>query len=233
MSDVSDVPEYLRDLPSSRFKASVMKLTPDEVRSADANLVEYICPYAQFLAVEINTRVQQLTTQLEGQFTVADAGLAKTEILEGSWAVLHDHHLYLSAAINSLSAFAPPEPASRISLLLKDYKELQQRIEQVQQDLRDYLNRHVSMMSLKESRLGVEASSRAIAQAGSVNRLTKLAFVFIPLSFVTSIFGMNFKELGTGRLSIWIFGATASVVLLVTLIVFVVSRISTRNRGAL
>ncbi|KAI9775116.1 MAG: hypothetical protein M1839_001427 [Geoglossum umbratile] len=232
--DLSDLPEYLRDMPSSRFNASLMKLTPEEVLSADKNPIEYICPYAQFLAVEINSRVQQLSDQLEEQFTIAAAGMARTEVLEGAWAVLHDHYLYLSASFKSLSAFAQPGQTCKINLLLEDYRELQQRIEQAQQDLRDYLNRHVSMMSLKESRLGVEASSRAIMQARSVNRLTKLAFVFIPLSFVSSIFGMNFKELGTGQLSIWIFGVTASLlVVLVALIAFAVSRLSNGSQKAL
>ena len=86
------------------------------------------------------------------------------------------------------------------------------------------------MMALKESQIGVKASERSIMQAKSVNRLTKLAFVFIPLNFASSIFGMNFKELGTGPLSIWIFGVTASLlVVLVALTIFGVSKLPKRK----
>lgn len=51
--------------------------------------------------------------------------------------------------------------------------------------------------------LAVVAESReAIDQAEC---LTLLATVFIPLSFVTSLFGMDFREPGQGPLSFWVF----------------------------
>ncbi|ORX97560.1 hypothetical protein BCR34DRAFT_593459 [Clohesyomyces aquaticus] len=46
-------------------------------------------------------------------------------------------------------------------------------------------------MSLLESR-------RGIAEAESVTRLTELAFIFIPLSFVSSLFSMQVNELASG-----------------------------------
>ncbi|KAK6435186.1 Pseudouridine-5'-phosphatase [Oleoguttula sp. CCFEE 5521] len=48
----------------------------------------------------------------------------------------------------------------------------------------------------KEARKGID-------QAEQTKRLTILAFLLLPLSITTSLFGMNFKEFGTGRLSIW------------------------------
>jgi hypothetical protein len=41
-------------------------------------------------------------------------------------------------------------------------------------------------------------SRRSIAEAESVSKLTELAFVFIPLSFVASLFSMQVRELGDG-----------------------------------
>ncbi|KAH0538554.1 hypothetical protein FGG08_004842 [Glutinoglossum americanum] len=232
-SDFSDLPVYLRRMPSARFNAALKKLTPDEVRSADRTPIDYIYPFARLFAAELNDRVQQLAAKLEDQFTFGAAGQANTEILEGSWAALHDIQIDLSASFKSLSAFTPSESPNAITPLLEDFKDLQQLAEQAQQDLRDYLNRHVGMMSLKESRLGVEASERSITQAKSVNRLTKLAFVFIPLSFASSVFGMNFKELGTGQLNIWIFGVTASLmVVLVALIAFGLTKLPKRRGRA-
>ncbi|KAI9867658.1 MAG: hypothetical protein M1813_008458 [Trichoglossum hirsutum] len=230
LSDFRDLPVYLQDMPSSRFNAALKKFTPDEVRLANRTPLEYVIPFARLVAMEFNERVQQMETKLEDQFMFGAAGRADTTVLEGSWALLRYFHLDLSGSLKSLSALAPPQPTTRVTSLLGDYRDLQKHIERIQQDLRDYLNRHVAIESLKESRLGVEASEKSIMQAKSVNRLTKLAFVFIPLSFASSVFGMNFKELGTGQLSIWIFGLTASLlVILVALTAFGVSKLPERK----
>ncbi|KAF2753094.1 hypothetical protein EJ05DRAFT_542115 [Pseudovirgaria hyperparasitica] len=54
----------------------------------------------------------------------------------------------------------------------------------------------------------LEESRRTLTQAERVRKLTVLATIFIPLTFTCSIFGMNFVELGTGDLHIWIYFAT-------------------------
>jgi hypothetical protein len=46
--------------------------------------------------------------------------------------------------------------------------------------------------------MGLLESRRGIAEAESVARLTELAFIFIPLSFVASLFSMQIKELSDG-----------------------------------
>lgn len=54
------------------------------------------------------------------------------------------------------------------------------------------------------SSMAIAESQRAISQAESISRLTELAFLFIPLSFATSLFGMQLqvstspKTLGRG-----------------------------------
>lgn len=52
-----------------------------------------------------------------------------------------------------------------------------------------------SVASLEESKLGIELSKAGLTQNQSVKRLTQLAFIFIPLSFLTSVFGMNIDVL--------------------------------------
>ena len=42
-------------------------------------------------------------------------------------------------------------------------------------------------------------------------RLTLVAFVFIPLNFATSLFGMNVKQFGTGSTNIGFFFLTAAL----------------------
>lgn len=70
----------------------------------------------------------------------------------------------------------------------------------------------------------LDESRKAISQARVVARLTFIAFIFVPLSFTTSLFGMNVSQLGTGKLSIGVWAAVSSVVLLMTTLIFFVDR---------
>ena len=49
-----------------------------------------------------------------------------------------------------------------------------------------------------------EASQRSILKSNQINCLTKLAFIFIPMSFIASVFGMNVAEMARNP-PIWIF----------------------------
>ena len=73
----------------------------------------------------------------------------------------------------------------------------------LEQHIRDDIQVNVGNLSLQESR-------RSIEQADSVGRLSFLAFVFFPISLVTSFFGMNIQEL-TGTGATWgVFFASAA-----------------------
>lgn len=67
----------------------------------------------------------------------------------------------------------------------------------------------------------IAESREAIHQTARTAKLTFLAFIFVPLSFTTSFFGMNLRELGGGEatLRIWVWFLT-SVPLLVCAILF-------------
>ncbi|RAK74454.1 uncharacterized protein BO72DRAFT_488208 [Aspergillus fijiensis CBS 313.89] len=76
------------------------------------------------------------------------------------------------------------------------------------------------------------AESRRMAEesrlVGQLNKLTnRLTFIFLPTSFVTSVFGMNFKQFGQGPLDIWIWVAV-TVPLLAVCVILVEWRISVR-----
>lgn len=60
-------------------------------------------------------------------------------------------------------------------------------------------------------------SQRAMKQAKLVTKLTVVAFVYLPFTFTCGFFGMNFKELGSGEISLWIFFAASFPLMLVTL----------------
>lgn len=79
----------------------------------------------------------------------------------------------------------------------------------------------------------LEESRRAFENAERVRKLTVLATIFIPLSFTCSIYGMNFKELGTGELPLWIWAATTGVVLILSSFVYHLDLILTTIRNIL
>lgn len=96
-----------------------------------------------------------------------------------------------------------------MSTVLKDLELLQSTIEGHQGRVHELINRLVSTLALKESRKSIEQST-------SVKRLSQLAYIFLPLSLSTSVFGMNIVELQ--NIQLWVFFATVSISVLVSLI---------------
>lgn len=53
------------------------------------------------------------------------------------------------------------------------------------------------------SSASIAESRKAMAQQERIGKLTFLAFIFVPLSFTTSFFGMNFKEMNAESMSLY------------------------------
>lgn len=70
------------------------------------------------------------------------------------------------------------------------------------------------------SSISVLDSETSIQQARSGQKLTQLASIFIPLSLVTGIFGMNIKEINESPLSIWVVVVTFVITALCTMGIF-------------
>ena len=73
--------------------------------------------------------------------------------------------------------------------LLEDYRELHRRSTALSQKGRDGA-------SFITTGVSARASRKSIDRAAEVNRIAILAYFFVPMSFVTSIFGMNVVEFG-------------------------------------
>lgn len=78
----------------------------------------------------------------------------------------------------------------------RDFRHVVKRYETLHTTSRERLNYEASLASLEESRLGIR-------QNESVKRLTQLVFIFIPVSIVTSIFGMNVDVLSGDGAKWW------------------------------
>jgi hypothetical protein len=72
-------------------------------------------------------------------------------------------------------------------------------------------------------------SQRAIQQAKLVTKLTIVAFVYLPFTFTAGFFGMNFKELGNGSISLWIFFAASLPLMFITMAVFILDERKIRS----
>jgi hypothetical protein len=73
--------------------------------------------------------------------------------------------------------------------------------------------------------ISIDESQKSIREAGAVKRLTQLAFLFVPLSFATSIFGMNIEELSGVGPRIWVFLITAICLIVAVFFFWKISRI--------
>jgi Mg2+ and Co2+ transporter CorA len=99
--------------------------------------------------------------------------------------------------------------------LLEGYDHLVHRVTALSKRCSD------STMSLMNQSM-LEESRNAISQARIVGRLTLLAFFFIPLSFTTSFFGMNVRELAEKdgpKMSVWLWFVVTAPIFLISLAV--------------
>ena len=98
----------------------------------------------------------------------------------------------------------PPESSERVeadrmqNTLLNDFSHLHRRLERLSRSC------HEGMQSLANS-AAFQESAKAVANATRVECLTLLATIFVPLSFTSSAFGMNFSVFGQGAQSMGLF----------------------------
>ncbi|KAH7633199.1 cora-like Mg2+ transporter protein-domain-containing protein, partial [Sordaria sp. MPI-SDFR-AT-0083] len=81
-------------------------------------------------------------------------------------------------------------------------------------------NRTTDAITVLPSSISISESQRAIQQAEDMAKLTFLAFLFVPLSFATSFFGMNFKELDGNKMSLWWWGAGSAISLVTAILAY-------------
>ncbi|KAM3479846.1 hypothetical protein MY5147_001526, partial [Beauveria neobassiana] len=118
-----------------------------------------------------------------------------------AWAV----HLQTSSSSSSDAAIA-----EELEMLIQDVQALQRRAE--------------STLNVLASSMGLSQSSLVIDQTSGINKLTELAFFFVPLSFITSVFSMQVKELTSAPPRMWTWGLALSLVFLATYLMRILLR---------
>lgn len=74
----------------------------------------------------------------------------------------------------------------------------------------------MSTLSIQDSQLSIAHSKTSLEQSQRGMQLTRLAFLYAPLSFLVGIFGMNLKELNGSGPSIWVCFVTLAVMVPLT-----------------
>lgn len=59
--------------------------------------------------------------------------------------------------------------------------------------LREALDAQYTSMNLRETQRGIMLTEQSLYNANIVGRLTQVAFIFLPLTFITGVFGMNIR----------------------------------------
>ncbi|KAL8680929.1 MAG: hypothetical protein Q9186_002889 [Xanthomendoza sp. 1 TL-2023] len=107
---------------------------------------------------------------------------------------------------------------------MDDYTDAMIEGTRLESQLRDSLQLQAGTLGLEESRKSIELSDRQIEEAKRVKVFTSLAFVYVPLNLVTSIYGMNLQQLiQTGR-SVQAFVITPLIALVITAGAWLTSR---------
>ncbi|KAI1734578.1 hypothetical protein F4680DRAFT_453856 [Xylaria scruposa] len=109
----------------------------------------------------------------------------------------------------------------------EEYRNLVERFGCIEKEIartealaRDYLQHHVGMFSLEESRASIKQAKVAFEESRRTKLITVLAIFFVPISLSTSVFGMNIDELNASGQSLWVFILTTVLIVAVTMILW-------------
>ncbi|KAJ6439301.1 Altered inheritance of mitochondria protein 18, mitochondrial [Purpureocillium lavendulum] len=121
-----------------------------------------------------------------------------------SWmrATLRDLRDWSDHVSSELRAHVDADLAEELAGISANVTDLQARAEQT--------------LNLLLASMGLAQSSMVIDQTSGINKLTELAFFFVPISFITSVFSMQVLELTSGPPRIWVWGVSLSTVVLGT-----------------
>ena len=185
--------------------------------NADINAVECIIPYTRMILINATF--------------VMDMWAAKVMHPQGKTSANLEVHYDKQVAmlneirqnLDSLRNFTNSESSKEWMTIIHDYERVLQTTEQqINVVLAQKMTYRAAMASLDESRMGIEHTKRSMEQSARVKRLTQLAFVFIPLSFSTSLFGMNMELLGTGTAKAWMLAVAVIVAYSATCAVWII-----------
>ena len=121
----------------------------------------------------------------------------------------------IRAVIRHLKSHNPsdPEQCADVELVLGDF-------EVIHKDIEDAGRRLENMLPVVTSLVQIIDARQSFAETANISRLTVLALVFVPLTYISSLFSMNSENM-PGSEGFWVYFAVA---IPVTFLVFLVAR---------
>lgn len=88
--------------------------------------------------------------------------------------------------------------------IVQEWQRLDTSLDPVLADIEKMLRTRTADLQRTMTNSQIEESRTAIQQAETVKRLTRLAFIFTPISATCSAFGMNVKEISRSQPPVWV-----------------------------
>lgn len=189
------------------YVQALVKLGPEENAACVANPIEFIIPYAQMVLICASFVMDTWASRV-----MHPRGRTSSN-LEAHYDQQLSFLGEIRQNLDTMKVFTTATSSTRWARMLTDYQRILESTEQqINVVLAQKMTYRAAMASLDESKLSIEHAKRSIQQNDRVKKLTQLAFVFIPLSFSTSAFGMNLEVLGTGKANVWMVVVTIVLV---------------------
>ncbi|KAG9228213.1 hypothetical protein BJ875DRAFT_528025 [Amylocarpus encephaloides] len=180
----------------------LQNLGQEQVECAIKHPIEYIGPFLSVVEAYFTYEVLRLR-QAHAEWlrtTLTKATILRAredEFLSSSWRlsrlIIEDFDLIVGkiGAIQEHGVLASP----KLQAAYERYRRMIARARLLEQHVRDDIQLNVGNLALQESR-------KSLQQADNIGRISILACIFVPVSLVTSFFGMNIKQL-TGSGAPW------------------------------
>ncbi|KAH8650591.1 hypothetical protein BGZ60DRAFT_193086 [Tricladium varicosporioides] len=202
------------------------EFTPSQIQKANNQPLDYLSPFLSLFQAYFSRNMHQLRrTHWEWlHHELGGSSITQTErdnLIFATWNTARSILEDFSMLTDQLEDYATElgyelsndtKEASAITQSQAKHRKMLERARNLELHVRDTIQLNVSSLSLRESR-------RSITQADSIGRITFLAFIFLPLSLVTSFFGMNIQELTGNGFSWKVFGAVTAVLCTLTAMV--------------
>ena len=198
---------------SALFNSWLFLLTPPQMDELTKHPVWFILPLCKFILMGFARKFEVVEDVIRACEIESLSNVWNISRFQFDLAYLRKLKKDLSKTSDSIRDAQRRHPVLLSESIVMDCEELNVRAQQLQDDFRDLLNRYVGLASLQESKKSIE-------QAESVRQLNRLAFLFLPLSFATSLLGMNVVEFGQGTLEIWVFFPVAVGISLMVLALY-------------
>ena len=132
--------------------------------------------------------------------------------------------MYIPAVVKEYFAIHPLWTSlSRIRI--DNWERLIEEATKLEAFLMETFQLFMSSVSVQDSRLSIDQAERG-------SQLTFLALIYVPLSFVTGIFGMNIQQINGSGLNIWVCFVALVPVIFVTVLVFLAVKLYGSRKGA-